>query len=129
MTEQSSRKQKVLLVEDSVINQKLLLYMLKNENYEVVLATNGQEAVDRYKECPFDFILMDVQMPVMDGIQATRIIRELELASGNHTPIIAVTAGMDRGSCMNAGMDDYIEKPVRVPVFHEVVARVSMCGQ
>ena len=123
--EPAPRKRQVLLVEDSAPNQKILAYMLKNEGYEVVLAVNGQEAVDKFNEQSFDLIIMDVQMPVMDGLMATRLIRKSEQESGTHTPIVAVTAGMDRGSCVEAGMDDYIEKPVRVPIFHEVLSRVG----
>ncbi len=123
--ESAPRRRQVLLVEDSAPNQKILAYMLKNEGYEVVLAVNGQEAVDKFKEQPFDLIIMDVQMPVMDGLVATRLIRQSEQETGKHTPIVAVTAGMDRGSCVDAGMDDYIEKPVRVPIFHEVLSRID----
>lgn len=120
----SSRR--ALLVEDSEVNQKHLAYMLKNEGFEVVVAANGEEGVECFRNESFDLVIMDIQMPLMDGLQATRLIREHEAVAGQRTPIIAVTAAMDRGSCMNADMDDYIEKPVSIPDFHEIVERV--CG-
>lgn len=121
----SDRPQRhVLLVEDSPLNRKLLVYMLKNEGFDVVLAMDGQEALQKVKQQTFDLIIMDIQMPVMDGLEATRLIREFERESGRHTPIVAVTAAMDRSSCMNAGADEYIEKPVGVRVFHDVLSRV-----
>ncbi len=106
----------VLLVEDSFVNQKLMGLMLENEGCQFVLAVNGVEAVDLVRDRRFDLILMDIQMPVMDGLEATRNIRRYELEVGQHTPIVAVTAGMDRDSCLEVGMDDYIAKPVRVEV-------------
>lgn len=117
---------RALLVEDSKVNQKLLSSMLHSAGFEVVIADNGQEGVDKFKAESFDLVIMDIQMPVLDGLSATRLIREHEVETDNRTPIVAVTAGMDRGSCMKADMDDYIEKPVRIPIFHEVVRRV--CG-
>ncbi len=113
-----------LLVEDSVVSRKLFEYMLKHKGFDVVIATNGQEAVDEFKRHSFDMVLMDIQMPVMDGLKATGLMRQHESESGKHTPIVAITAGMDRGSCMEAGMDGYLEKPVHAPDFHEVLDRV-----
>ena len=75
------------------------------------MACNGEEGVEKFAERSFDVVLMDVQMPVMDGLTATRIIRHHETGTGKHTPIIAVTAGMDRESCLQAGMDDHLHKP------------------
>ena len=118
-----SRRRLALLVEDCLVNQKLLTHMLEKEGFEVVLAVNGQEAVDKFKQEPFDVVIMDVQMPVMDGLEATRLIRQHEKDSGHRTPIVAVTAGMDRNSCIGAGMNDYLAKPVRAPDFHEVLER------
>lgn len=105
---------RALLVEDSVVNQKLLQHIMSGQGFEVTLAMNGQEGVEKFSQHPFDVVLMDVQMPVMDGLTATRIIRENEQAAGTHTLIIAVTAGMDRESCLQAGMDDHLAKPVRL---------------
>ena len=110
---------RVLLVEDSLFNQRLLLGLLHLRNYCVTVATDGQQAVDRMAEEEFDVVLMDVQMPVMDGLAATRLIRQQEAGTTKHTPILAVTAGMDRQSCLEAGMDEYLEKPVRADSLQE----------
>ena len=104
---------RALVVEDSPINQKVLTRLLENEKCVVTHAADGQQALDRLAEEEFDVVLMDVQMPVMDGLAATRQIREREANSGKRTPILAVTAGGDRDSCLQAGMDDFLAKPVR----------------
>ena len=103
-----------LVVEDSVVNQKLLTHLMTTLGFEVTLAENGEEAVDKFGQQAFDVILMDVQMPVMDGLTATRVIRHREHGRDEHTPIIAVTAGVDRQSCLEAGMDEHMHKPVRL---------------
>jgi two-component system, sensor histidine kinase and response regulator len=93
-----------------------------------VLATNGKEALARLEQQPFDIVLMDVQMPEMDGLQATAAIREREKASGDHIPIVAMTAHAmkgDRERCLAAGMDDYISKPIRASELYEVVERFA----
>ena len=128
MDQRNRPHRKVLLVEDCAVNRKLLAYMLKNEGYEVVHAFDGKEAVTKFQQQPFHLVIMDIQMPVMDGLEATRLIRECEMESSGHTPIVAVTSGVDRGRCIDAGMDDYIEKPVRVPIFHEVLERLDCCS-
>jgi CheY-like chemotaxis protein len=87
--------------------------MLERMGCTVTIAKNGREAVTTFVEGRFDVVLMDVQMPVMDGIAATQIIRQHEVSLGTHTPIVAVTAGMDRQTCIDAGMDDHLRKPVR----------------
>ena len=104
---------RVLLVEDSLVNQKLLTRLLERKDCAVTLATNGQQAVHQLAEADFDVVLMDIQMPVMDGLAATRRIRQQEAGTMKHTPIIAVTAGVDRQTCMQAGVDDYLAKPVQ----------------
>ncbi len=111
----------VLLVEDSLVNQKLMSMMLQNAGCETALATNGAEAVALFSENSFDLVLMDVQMPVMDGLEATRRIRLYEQEANQYTPIVAVTAGMDRDSCLEAGMDDYMAKPVRLDMLKEIL--------
>ena len=106
---------RVLLVEDSIQNQRVALAILGPEP-EVVIAANGREACDRLAEGDFDVILMDVEMPVMDGLEATAEIRAREAASGRRTPIVAMTAHFhadDRRLCLAAGMDGYVSKPVR----------------
>jgi len=106
---------KVLLAEDSPINRRVAMGFLQQRGYHVVAACDGKEAVDAFQREPFDVVLMDVQMPVMDGYEATAMIRDREKASGRHTPIVAMTAAAmkgDRDKCLPAGMDDYIAKPI-----------------
>jgi PAS domain S-box-containing protein len=105
---------RVLVVEDSQANQMVARAVLEKAGCEVELVSNGQEAVETAREHHFDVILMDLSMPVMDGLQATRLIRELN-SSSSSVPIIAMTANVfaeDRLKCMQAGMDDFITKPV-----------------
>jgi PAS domain S-box-containing protein len=105
----------VMLVEDNLVNQILCSTILKKIGHVVVLASHGQEALDLFAKRPWDVILMDMQMPVMDGMDATRAIRALELP-GQHTPIVAMTANAmesDRQLCLDAGMDDYLSKPFK----------------
>jgi PAS domain S-box-containing protein len=107
---------KLLLAEDSVVNQKLAVALLERAGHKVTVAENGRIAVDRIAAEPFDVVLMDVQMPVMDGLEATAAIRAREKATGNHIPIIAMTAHAmkgDREQCLAAGMDGYVSKPIR----------------
>jgi PAS domain S-box-containing protein len=104
----------VLLVEDNPANQKAALWMLKKTGAKILLANNGAEAVRMVGQDAFDLALMDVQMPILDGLEATRAIRQKEPAD-RHLPIIAMTANAmagDRDRCLEAGMDDYITKPV-----------------
>jgi CheY-like chemotaxis protein len=103
----------ILLVEDHPINQILATTLLKKWGHTVVLAQNGQEAVDLFARQRWDVILMDMQMPVMGGLEATRLIRAAEVV-GTRTPIIAMTANAmdsDRQACLQAGMDDHLAKP------------------
>ena len=107
---------RVLLAEDSVVNQKLALALLKKWGHSGTVASNGQEAVDLASRESFDAILMDVQMPELDGLEATRQIRQSESGTKRHIPIIAMTAHAmkgDRELCLEAGMDEYVSKPVR----------------
>ena len=105
---------RVLVVEDNPVNQKVALLQLERLGCRADLATNGLEAIEAYKRGEYDVILMDCQMPVMDGFEATRMLRTLEMP-GRRTPIIALTAHAmkgDRDRCLAAGMDDYLAKPV-----------------
>ena len=107
----------VLLAEDNPINQKIVRLSLKSYVKQIDVAQNGKEALDLYGKTKYDFILMDIQMPVMDGIIVTRKIREIESTTHTHTPIIAITANAmlgDRETCLSAGMDDYISKPFQI---------------
>lgn len=112
---------RILLVEDQEVNAKLLLNYLKEYQFAIDLAKNGKEAVDAYHKSAYDLILMDCQMPVMDGFSATRHIRDIE-NNEKHVPIIALTAyamGGDRERCLAAGMDDYITKPINFDLLIE----------
>jgi CheY-like chemotaxis protein/HPt (histidine-containing phosphotransfer) domain-containing protein len=107
----------ILLVDDVEINQELARVIMEKQGHRVTIAGNGAEAVEVYRvDNRFDMIFMDIQMPVMDGFQATLAIRELERKRGGHVPIIAMTAyssSQDRQECLNGGMDSYIAKPVK----------------
>jgi len=107
----------VLLVEDNIINQKIVILSLKGIVQNIDLACNGKEALEKFGTSKYDIIMMDIQMPVMDGIIATRKIREIESISKTQTPIIAITANAlsgDRESYLAAGMNDYISKPFQI---------------
>jgi CheY-like chemotaxis protein len=109
------RPLRILVAEDSPVNQKLALAMLRKMGHQVTLATTGTAAVEIWKREAFDLVLMDIQMPEMDGLEATRNIRALERLGGARTPIIAMTAhamGGDRERCLEAGMDDHVTKPI-----------------
>ncbi|MBN1939957.1 MAG: response regulator [Candidatus Aminicenantes bacterium] len=106
----------ILLAEDNVINQKLAIRILERREHKVKVANNGAEAMEWLEKEKFDLILMDVQMPKMDGYQATAAIREKEIGTDEHLPIVAMTAHAmkgDREKCLEAGMDDYISKPLK----------------
>ena len=99
---------KILLVEDNLLNQRIVLFSLKKYNHIVTIANNGLEAVEKFKKAQFDVILMDIMMPVMDGLEATVKIREVEVTNnaGKRTPIIALTANTmdnDRNKCLSYG--------------------------
>ena len=116
---------KVLLAEDSKSNQRLVKALLEKWGHTVKIAKNGQVAVNLWKREPFDMILMDVTMPKMDGLEATRFIREQELQTGQHTPIIAMTARVMKGDleeCLLSGMDGYVAKPIHK---HELDAEMT----
>ena len=105
----------LLVAEDNAVNQKLITRILEKRGHEVVLAANGAEAVRSWSAQPFDAVFMDVQMPEMDGFEATAAIRARECSLGTHTPIIAMTAHAMKGDderCLKAGMDAYVSKPI-----------------
>ena len=107
---------RVLLAEDNPVNQKLVVRLLEKRGHVVVVAPNGQEALDALARASFDLVLMDVQMPVMDGIEATLAIRKQEEGTMQHQQVVALTAHAmkgDRERCLTAGMDGYIAKPIR----------------
>jgi CheY-like chemotaxis protein len=126
LLQRSSQKFSLLLVEDNAVNQKLGIRMLEKMGHEVTLAANGQIAVDTVRAKRFDLILMDIQMPVLSGIDATRAIREFE--QGNRTPIIAMTAHAMSGDAEKfraAGMDGYVSKPIRAGVLRAEMHRLT----
>ena len=107
----------VLLVEDNLINQKIVVLSLKHLVSNIDIANNGKEAMDKFGSIKYDVILMDIQMPIMDGITATKKIREIEANTNSHVPIIAITANAlsgDKEICLAAGMNDYISKPFQI---------------
>jgi two-component system, sensor histidine kinase and response regulator len=106
----------ILLAEDNLINQKVTVGMLEAAGHRIAVVNNGKEAVTALDKDPFDVVLMDVQMPEMDGFQATASIREREKSTGRRTPIIALTAHAMKGDeerCLAGGMDGYVSKPIR----------------
>ncbi len=105
----------ILLAEDEIINQEVARAILESQGWQVTVVENGQEALKEMQKSDFDLVLMDIQMQVLDGLQATTAIREKEKESGKHTPVIALTAHAmegDREKYLEAGMDDYISKPI-----------------
>ncbi len=118
---------RILLVEDNLINQKITLLTLKPFVSTVDTASNGSEAIGKLKASDYDLILMDIVMPVMDGIMAAEKIREMEAGSGKRVPIIAITANAmigDREKCLSAGIDDYISKPFQPAALVEKISQL-----
>jgi len=124
--EKSEPTRRVLLVEDNAANQKLALLLLKKLGYEAQLAVNGREALQAASFGDVTLILMDCQMPEMDGFEATQEIRQQEQGTGRHIPIIAMTANAmqdDRQKCLQVGMDDYVSKPINPQKLKEILDR------
>jgi CheY-like chemotaxis protein len=116
---------RVLLAEDNVVNQKLALGILGKLGHETTIANNGCEALEKIQRQQFDLVLMDVQMPEMDGLAATRELRRRESGGDKRLPVIAMTAHAmkgDRDRCIAAGMDDYLSKPIRLKDLSEKLA-------
>jgi signal transduction histidine kinase/CheY-like chemotaxis protein len=119
---------RILLVDDYELNQKLAARLIQRGGYQVEVCSNGQQAVDAVQTAGFDLVLMDMQMPVMDGIEATKRIRELEAqaGSGERIPILALTANVGeevRNTCLEAGMDGYLPKPIRSAALYELLEK------
>ena len=119
---------RILVAEDNLVNQRLVVRLLEKRGHRVVVAANGKDALEALERETFDIILMDVQMPEMDGFEATAAIREKEKSSGLHQIIVALTAHAmkgDREKCLGAGMDGYLSKPIRPQELDEVLARYA----
>lgn len=124
-------KLKILLVEDNILNQRVVTFSLKKFQHEVIIANNGLEAVEMFSSDVFDVILMDIMMPVMDGIEATVRIREIEKSKSvsKPTPIIALTANTmdnDREKCISYGMNEFLAKPFDIGKLHSVLESLEI---
>jgi len=124
---------RVLLAEDSLVGQKLIVGLFESHGHTVVVAGNGVEALETLEQQDFDLVLMDVQMPDMDGLEAASAIRVREKQTGSHVPIIAMTAHAmkgDRQKCLDAGMDEYVAKPIRAKrLFDTIAAVLGVCDE
>jgi len=128
--EASEDDRRVLVAEDNLVNQKVALKFLKNLGFTAVLVTNGQEAINALRLHPYKLVLMDIQMPVMDGLEATQLIRQAQAAGeigfAREIRIVAMTANAmtgDREICLSAGMDDYVTKPLKPDALQEVLTK------
>jgi signal transduction histidine kinase/ActR/RegA family two-component response regulator len=127
-SEATIRSLRILMAEDSVVNQKLVSELLRREGHTTVVVGDGHEAVAAVRKEKFDLVLMDVHMPTVDGLKATAEIRADENGTGQHVPIVAMTASAMRGDqekCLEAGMDDYLTKPINLASLRETLARFA----
>ena len=130
--EKSRSRSRILVADDNETNQMVAVQMLRRLGCQSEVAANGLEVIEALKKIPFDAILMDCQMPEMDGYEATRAIRSAEAASGRHVPIIAMTANAmrgDREKCLQSGMDDYLAKPVKLQDLDQALKRWIKKGE
>ena len=128
LLDQEGRPRRILVAEDNLVNQKFVCRLVEKHGHTVVVANNGREALEAISQQEFDLVLMDVQMPEMDGFEATAEIRRREKATGKHQLIIAMTAHAmkgDRERCLRAGMDDYVSKPVGLAKMREIFDRLN----
>ncbi|MFV1964954.1 MAG: response regulator [Pirellulaceae bacterium] len=115
---------RVLVAEDGLVNRHLAQRLLQREGCEVTIAANGELAVHELDSQQFDLVLMDIDMPVMDGLTATRTIREKERETGTYTPIVALTSNTNREQCFAAGMDAFLSKPLHLSALRKVLGDV-----
>ena len=130
--ETEPKKLRILLAEDNAINQRITRSLLERRGHSVTLTTNGRQAFEQWEQRPFDVILMDVQMPEMDGFEATGLIRQQEKISGQRIPIIALTAHALTGyeeRCLSAGMDSYVTKPIQAQQLFQAIEGVIAKGR
>ncbi|HUK90360.1 MAG TPA: PAS domain S-box protein [Blastocatellia bacterium] len=123
---------RILLAEDNVINQKIANRMLEKQHHQVTVVGDGEQAVEAFRKQTFDLILMDVQMPNLNGYEATAAIRDIEAPLGRHIPIIALTAHAmkgDRERCMEAGMDGYLSKPIDAKTLSETINLIMAANE
>ncbi len=123
------RGARILLVEDDMLNREVALFLLRECGMAVTTAVNGAEALEHLATEPFDLVLMDMQMPVMDGLEATRCLRRM--SSMERIPVLAMTANAfadDRAACMAAGMNDFVSKPVDPDLLYQVLLRWLATG-
>ena len=124
----ADRPLRILLAEDNRVNQRVALHTLEKQGHTVVVVGDGQAALTALAQAPFDLVLMDIQMPVLDGLAATAIIRAQEQTQGTHVPIIAMTAHAMRGDrerCLAAGMDGYVTKPLKAADLAAAIAQLQ----
>jgi len=124
-SEKVEKVARILIVEDTLQNQRLLKSMLNRLGYKADAVHNGQEALDLLAKQAYDLVLMDCKMPVLDGYEATRRLRQME-SEGAHTIVIGVTANAmdgDREQCLEAGMDDYLSKPFRLQEITDLIQK------
>ena len=128
----AARPLRILLAEDNPVNQRLARLLLEKQGHGVAVAANGAEALEAVGREVFDLVLMDVQMPVMDGLECTRAIRERERGTARRLPVVAMTAHAlraDRERCLESGMDGYVSKPVRVRELSEAIERYAATSE
>ena len=119
----------ILLAEDNLVNQRLVTRLLEKRGHRVVAAVNGREALEALEKDAYDLVLMDLQMPEMDGMEALAKIREKEAVHGGHQPVVALTAHALKGDVergLSAGMDGYLTKPIRLEELDEMLGRYAV---
>jgi CheY-like chemotaxis protein len=119
---------RILIAEDNPVNQLLISRLLEKRGHAIKVAGNGRLALESLQEAAYDLVLMDVQMPEMDGMEATRLLRESESKTGRHITVVGVTAHAmagDRERCLEAGMDGYLSKPIRPKELDELLERLA----
>ena len=119
---------RVLVAEDNPVNQELMVHLLKKRGYRVVVTENGKEALDAIDRYGFDLVLLDLQMPVMGGLEVAAAVREQEQTSGKHLPLVAITAhamATDRDRALQSGMDAYLAKPIQIEELYQTIERLT----